>query len=273
MSKGEMNVSVTTSGSDEISEVARAFNEMSSRLKLAAEIRKTHEQELESLNHTLESRVERRTEALKRTHDQLIHSEKMASIGTLVAGVAHEINNPIGFVMSNIRMLAQYIPIYSEVIEKLKAIALLQTDQEVHNALSELNHWLEQKNITIIQEDIGEIISDTMQGIERIETIVTGLKEFSHVDQDKSHKLTNLNEAIERTLQVTKNELKYKAETNVELSNIPLVNCNIEQIQQVLLNLIINASHAIERDGLICIRSWAENDQVFISVARQWEWH
>ncbi|CAM3542912.1 Sensor protein ZraS [Vibrio aerogenes CECT 7868] len=266
ISKGYMDVFVQSKGTDEIAEVSEAFNAMSERLKNVSQSREMYEKQLESLNKTLENQIEHRTRALEKTNEQLIHSEKMASIGTLAAGVAHEINNPVGFIMSNIRTLSTYTATYNEIISQLQQLDEQQSEEELRQAVRSLKAWLKQKDIEFILEDMAEIITDIHEGNERINHIVSGLKDFSHVDQDKSYKPANLNEAIEKTLRVTENELKYKAETVVELSDLPLVNCNTSQIQQVLLNLIINASHAIEAEGRIEIRSWAENNRVCISV-------
>ncbi|SHO58082.1 sensor histidine kinase [Vibrio quintilis] len=266
ISKGYTDVSVELKGKDEIAEVSQAFNVMSERLKNVSQSREQYERQLEALNQTLENRIERRTEDLKKTNEQLIHSEKMASIGTLAAGVAHEINNPVGFIMSNIRTLSNYTQTYNEVISRLQQLDEQQSEDGLRQSLHSLKAWLKQKDIEFIREDMEEIIADIHEGNERINHIVSGLKDFSHVDQDKSYKPANLNDAVEKTLRVTENELKYKAETIVSLSEIPLVNCNISQIQQVLLNLIINASHAIKEDGQIEIRSWAGNNRVYISV-------
>ncbi|MDW6003216.1 sensor histidine kinase [Vibrio mangrovi] len=281
ISRGETDVTVTISGADEVTDVAHAFNKMSSRLQEESQRRTEYEEELQELNRTLENRVERRTEqlsqniaklksmneTLKHTHAQLVQSEKMASIGTLAAGVAHEINNPVGFVMSNVRTLASYIKTYEGAIERIQALLIQEESQPgIHRALHELGQWLNQQDIDFLQEDVSGLLSDTLEGTERIRDIVVGLKEFSHTDQDKVMKSADVNEAILKTLKIAHNELKYKSQVETELGDIPPLICNIGQIQQVLLNIVINAGHAIKENGLIKIKSGMSDNHVFISV-------
>ncbi|TDO98943.1 sensor histidine kinase [Marinomonas balearica] len=280
ISHDNMDIKLDTKGSDEVAEVAQAFIQMSSRLKRESQRRSVYERELKSLNSSLETRVERRTlqlqdnvaklektnDALQQTHAKLIQSEKMASIGTLAAGVAHEINNPVGYVMSNVRTLGEYVGIYSETITKLQALDSQSSELELIEAIENIEEWLKEQDIEFIQSDTASLIKDTVDGTERIRDIVSGLKEFSHSAPDKVMQLANLNEAIERTLKVAHNELKYKSRVTTSLAEIPPIECNIGQIQQVLLNLVINANHAVEENGLIQIRSGVSGQDVFVSV-------
>ncbi|AEF54618.1 ATP-binding protein [Marinomonas posidonica] len=279
ISHGSTEFSLSTKGNDEISDVAEAFNQMSRRLTQAAEQRAVYEQQLEQLNQTLESRVERRTEQLKSNiyklegtnkklqvaQEQLIQSEKMASIGTLAAGVAHEINNPIGYVMSNIKTLKEYNQIYQEAINRFLKLTS-QVSEDVDPSLQELMVWLQQQDIEYIQADVSELMSDTVEGTLRIREIVAGLKDFSHVKLQQEMQEEDLNEAIKKTLKVAQNELKYKAAVKVKLGNIPKVKCRIGQVQQVLLNLFINAGHAITDKGVIKVISGVMGKEVYIAV-------
>ena len=280
ISKGKIGVEVKVSGNDEVADVARAFNKMSDRLKQASDHRDQYEQELHSLNHSLEEKVQDRTRQLslnlqqlkqtnaelKQTQAHLVQSEKMASIGTLAAGVAHEINNPVGFVMSNVNTLAEYIDVYDGVLDRLEKIQQAEDPSVKETLLQELDTWLTQQDIGFIREDTASLLADTQEGTERIKDIVAGLKEFSHVDQDKTFKPANLNAAIEQTLKVAGNELKYNAEVITKLESIPDVLCDIGQIRQVLLNLIINAGHAVGDDGKILIRTGVQENTVFVSI-------
>ncbi|WCN12747.1 HAMP domain-containing protein [Marinomonas mediterranea] len=280
ISHDNMDIKLDAKGSDEVAEVAQAFIQMSSRLRQESERRTAYEKELKSLNSTLEMRVERRTaqlrdnivkleemnEALKQTHAQLIQSEKMASIGTLAAGVAHEINNPVGYVMSNVRMLSEYIEFYREAISKIRALDIHASESELIASIESMGSWFDEQDIEFIQSDTLDLVKDTVDGTERIRDIVSGLKEFSHSSPDTVMQFANLNEAIERTLKIAHNELKYKSKVVTKLKDIPVVECNVGQIQQVLLNLVINANHSIEENGLIQIQSGVLGSEVFVSV-------
>ncbi|MBB1486364.1 sensor histidine kinase [Oceanospirillum sediminis] len=277
ISKGKTGVEVKVSGNDEIADVAKAFNKMSDRLKQASDHRDQYEQELHRLNHSLEEKVHDRTRQLslnlqqlkqtnaelKQTQTHLVQSEKMASIGTLAAGVAHEINNPVGFVMSNVSTLVQYIDVYDGAVDRLEKIQQAEDLSAKEALLQELEIWLTQQDIRFIREDTASLLADTQEGTERIKDIVAGLKEFSHVDQDKTFKPANLNAAIEQTLKVA---VKYSAEVITKLESIPDVLCDIGQIRQVLLNLIINAGHAVGDDGKILIRTGVQENMVFVSI-------
>lgn len=280
ISRGESGIALDIDGRDEVAEVANAFNKMSQRLQLASDRRDEYEQDLKALNSSLESRVEQRTaqlsqnilqlketnEALKKTRDQLVQSEKMASIGTLAAGVAHEINNPVGFVMSNVRTLSEYMEVYHQGFSRIEHIASENDPARQKTLLQEYRVWQEQEDLAFIKEDMTGLLTDTLDGTERIRDIVSGLKEFSHTDQASEFKAADLIEAVQQTLKVASNEVKYKAEVVTRLDPIPLIRCNSGQIRQVLLNLIVNASQAIDEHGRILVRSGLSDGRVFLSV-------
>ncbi|BFM48412.1 ATP-binding protein [Marinomonas sp. THO17] len=279
ISNGNTKVRLSTKGKDEVSDVAEAFNHMSKRLTKEAKQRANYENQLKELNQTLEGRVERRTEQLRNnlykleatnkklqaTHEKLVQSEKMASIGTLAAGVAHEINNPIGYVMSNVQRLQEYSETYQEAIKRILYL-MNQESADIEPSLEDLMKWLQEQDIDFIQEDVAELMTDTLEGTKRIREIVSGLKDFSHGNTDHVMREENLNEAIERTLKVAHNELKYIARVKTDLGNIPNVRCNVGQVQQVLLNLLINAGHAISEKGIIKIKSGVAGKEVYVAI-------
>lgn len=282
ISDGQSDVVIDVQGKDEVAQVAVAFNQMSERLQDAAARRDLYEQELLELNRSLESRVQRRTaqlsenveqlrqanQSLRNAQERLIQTEKLASLGTMAAGVAHEINNPVGFIISNIHTLKHYAEIYDQAIEQIQQLTH-QTDPSMQNAeLEKLKHWLEQQDMAFVQQDISELINDTMEGSERIREIVAGLRNFSSNQREKNYQLCDLNSIINQTLKLANRKLAQHAEVITDLHETSPVMCHAGQMQQVLFNLMINAGQAIEENssGKIKIRSGQTEQYVFVSV-------
>ena len=189
---------------------------------------------------------------LEEAQNQLLQSEKMASIGQLAAGVAHEINNPIGFVSSNLGTLRRYV-------EAL--LALLQVYLERDGAAAEADEQLQQlkraADIDYVAEDLPELLKESEEGLSRVKKIVQDLKDFSRVDH-ADWQDADLNAGLESTLNVVMNEVKYKAEVRREYGQLPPVRCLAGQLNQVFMNLIVNAAHAIPERGVITLRSGTE---------------
>lgn len=191
---------------------------------------------------------------LENAYSQLFQSEKMASIGMLVAGVAHEINNPIAFVTSNLNMLGEY---YQDVFKLIDACAKLEErasgESEDVNSLTALRKELK---IDFIREDIRQVLDECKDGLARVRNIVDNLRDFSR-NGDAEPKLTDLHAELDRTLSIANNEIKYKADVSKEYGDLPEVECIPPQINQVMLNLLVNAAQAIEGRGVITIRTHA----------------
>jgi len=199
---------------------------------------------------------------LNSTQMQLLQSDKMATIGQLAAGVAHEINNPIGFINSNLSTLKKYVLNLRDYC-RLTDRVLLGGDAESHEELRQLKKY---KKIDFILEDVSSVIEESIEGTERVKTIVQDLKDFSHQDRGKLTEY-DLNKGIRSTLNIVWNELKYKAEIIQELSDLPLIPCYPQQLNQVFMNLLVNAAHAIVDKGKITVRSYVEEDGVVVEVS------
>jgi len=221
----------------------------------------TRTRELADANVRLESEQGELTALLGKVESaqqQLLQSEKMAAIGQLAAGVAHEINNPIGFVNSNLGTLKTYSAQILKLLDTYEKLGINGDQSAIDAARTEAD-------IDFVREDLPALLAESQEGLSRVTKIVQDLKDFSHVDQT-GHQLSDLNAAMESTLNVVWSELKYKAEVVRELGDIPEVDCVPAQINQVFMNLLVNAAQAIETTGRITVRSGFENQHVWFEV-------
>jgi len=202
-------------------------------------------------------------EVIEQTRGQLLQSEKMSSLGLLSAGVAHELNNPIGFVYSNMGTLQEYLNdlfIIHSAYEELE-----KTLQENHPELSHIQQLKKEKSYDYIKEDIPLLLEQSREGLMRMHKIVRDLKSFSHV-ADEDWGRADLHQGIDSTLNIVWNELRYKCQLIKEYGPLPELYCMISQVNQVFLNLLVNAGQAIEIKGIITIRSGVEGDEVWVEI-------
>ena len=210
---------------------------------------------------------------LQDTRSQLMQSEKMASIGQLAAGVAHEINNPVGFVKSNLGALNEYckdlirlLDRYQELETALENEKGLDEKSSVCSLLATLSRLKAEIDLDFILDDYQKIVVESLEGTERITKIIADLKDFVHLDKSEMEE-TDLNKGIESTLNIVWNELKYKADVTKDLGDMPLVMCHPQRLNQVFMNIMINAAQAIEKKGEIRITTRARDDNVEIKIS------
>ncbi|MBD0387551.1 MAG: HAMP domain-containing protein, partial [Nostoc sp. C3-bin3] len=245
MASGNLDQRVETSGIRELNTLSKSFNHMAAQL---------HESftALEKSKEELEDRVEERTTELKnalgelqRTQSQVVQSEKMSSLGQLVAGVAHEINNPVNFIHGNLAHVEEYIQ---------DLLALMQLYQEHDsNPAPEIQIAIEDMDLDFLQEDLPKMLSSMKVGTDRIRQIVLSLRNFSRMDEAE-FKSVDIHEGIDSTLMILQHRLKAKPEQpDIEVikdyGNVPLVECYAGQLNQVFMNILVNAIDALEENN------------------------
>jgi two-component system, NtrC family, sensor kinase len=186
---------------------------------------------------------------------QLLQPEKLATISQLAAGVAHEINNPIGFVFSNLRSLNNYVNDLLKLVDAMDDATSLEQLRALKNSLE----------YEYIKSDVKSLAYESEDGIERVNRIIGALKDFSHIDEEDFQSV-DLHRGLDRTLNMVNNQLKCKAEVTKEYGDLPEVECIPSQINQVVMNLLINAAHAIDQFGRITLRTASDGEWAWIEV-------
>lgn len=226
----------------------------------------------------LESLVCKRTAALEASlrylannQSQLLQTEKLASIGQLAAGVAHEINNPVGYIKSNLNAIRSYgkdltrlLTVYLRLEEMVRNDE--EPDKDRARLLDDIARLRVDIDLSYILEDSPHVIEESLEGIERVIGIVSDLKNFAHLDGDE-FEAADINSGLESTLNIVWNELKYKAEVIRDLQPLPEVMCYPQRLNQVFMNMLINAAQAIEKKGVIHLASRAAKDHVVIIIS------
>ncbi|MFA7382338.1 MAG: ATP-binding protein [Desulfurivibrionaceae bacterium] len=238
-----------------LGEFSTAFNRMVAALAQAR-------QELRERNEQLATAYEE----LKAAQVQLLQQDKMASIGQLAAGVAHEINNPMCFILSNLGTLDKYCARLDEFIvyqtETIRKLAAAAGEDDLSAMIQAKRDSLKLDHVLA---DLSDLITESVEGGTRIKQIVMNLKSFSHIDEAKLQPV-DINAALDNTLTILQNEIKYKAEVTKDYGELPLPVANPGQLNQVFMNLLINAVHAIDSHGEIKIRTRGEGEGVVVTI-------
>ena len=233
--------------------------------------------ELESVNNSLEERVDERTAELTAAYDdlkekqvQLVQAEKMSSLGELVAGISHEINTPLWYLISNSTVLKERLEALNDFCEigETMISALKSKDdvrQHITRGLGDMQRMLKDG----LKDDIDEardLINDSIEGLEELTELAQSLKDFSRLDRAR-HDEFNVNDGLDKTLLIARNKLKSRVSVHKHYGEIPNIQCSPSQINQVFLNLLTNAADAIEESGEVLIRTTSDGDNVCIRIS------
>lgn len=200
---------------------------------------------------------------LEDAQNHLLQADKMASIGQLAAGVAHEINNPIGYVYSNLGTLEKYVQDAFSMLAMYEQAEAAIVDTKMQSLLKAAREKLD---IAFLKEDLGDLMRESKDGITRVKDIVQSLKDFSHVDVSDEWHFANLHQGLDSTLNIVNNEIKYKADVVREYGELPDVECLSSQLNQVFMNLLVNAAHAIDERGTITVKTGRYGDEVWVEI-------
>jgi len=224
-------------------------------------------------NSSLEIKVEDRTKELQESQSHLVQSEKMAAIGQMVAGVAHEINTPLGYVSSNVELVKDMLSNFNILINSLNIFSTVMkdpatTDEEFSKHITQITDQANNiQESDLLNESTG-LLDDAKYGLSQISEIVINLKDFSRMDRAQTEQF-DINTGLQSTMKIANNILKYVGDVQTEFGEVPQIKCSPSQINQVFLNVITNAAHAvtdIDRKGIIKVKTHADENNVYISI-------
>ncbi|MBI4309552.1 MAG: hypothetical protein HY591_04395 [Candidatus Omnitrophica bacterium] len=206
---------------------------------------------------------------LQNAQAQLLQSEKFSAIGQLAAGIAHEINNPIGFINSNLQTLEKYAAHYSRLLGILNKLEKALRDKDQERAAHIVASWekvRQETDFAFIDDDIGNLIKESREGVQKVSRIVLDLRAFASPDKGAMDSI-NIEALMESMLNIAWNEIKYKAELKRDYGDVPLIFCNPQKIGQVFVNILINAAQAIKDKGFITIKTYTKANYVCVDFS------
>jgi len=214
---------------------------------------------------TLNAAMQRMNASLEDAQNQVIQAEKLASIGQISAGVAHEINNPVAFVLSNLTSLESYVEQIGELLSRY--VAGERTMSALPPALAPARALRESKDFDFLRGDIVTLLAESRDGLMRVKRIVQDLRDFSRGGADETWQFVDLHASLDSTINIVRNEIKYKASIVRSYGDLPEVECLPSRLNQVFLNLLVNAGHAIDANGTITISTGVEGQEAWVRVA------
>lgn len=244
-----------------VSRVKSVIREVENEAKLLHAAKYMEQQNLELI---------KANKSLKEAQYYLVQKEKMVAIGELAAGIAHEINNPLAFVMSNLETAQEYVntidSYFFEANDILKSLECSELDEKMKLL------WRE-KDLDFIKDDFKEVLSDSQSGLHRVAKIVKTMRDFARISDEDVFEYVDVNVLVDEALLIVNNEIKYTSEIRKQYSECKLIYCNKGQIEQVLVNMLVNASQAIKQKnvenghaGVIKIETKCEDKYVLITI-------
>ncbi|EGU61277.1 integral membrane sensor signal transduction histidine kinase [Vibrio nigripulchritudo ATCC 27043] len=280
---GERNIKVNDTGNDEISHLAQAFNFMVAQLGKSEETSRSYQEQLESLNSSLEVTIKSRTAELKANNEhlvrnnrqlkemqgKLVQSEKMASIGTMAAGFAHEINNPIGTVDSNLQTSLEYLDCYKTLVT-LQFTIINEKDEERREQLkTALSQWVEKNDMSFIENDFADTLNDALANAHRVRDIVHGLKSYSLYQKDSPQAEASLDDIVKQCVEQIKYEYQSDIQIQAEISSNARLLCHHAELKQAVNALLKNALQAVQgrSQGTVTVETRINGDNAEVAVS------
>lgn len=195
----------------------------------------------------------------------LVHAEKLATVGQLAAGMAHEINNPVCYVQSNLGSLREYLNKLFGLIESLEA-AMHDERLSLEQRIALIEEHKRRCEYTLVATDLPLLLEECLEGVERIRNIVQNLRDFSRIDTAEGFRLFDIHRAIDTTLGIVRTLAGGSTRFSTDYETLPLIECNPTELNQVLMNILVNATQAVDRDGVIEVRTGQEDERVWIEV-------
>ncbi len=216
---------------------------------------------------TLNAAMLRMNSALEDAQDQVIQAEKLASIGQMAAGVAHEINNPVAFVLSNLGSLESYVGQLLDLTDACIAVERAAiAPAPLPDAWVRARKLRDETDVDFLRTDIAALIAESHDGLARVRTIVSDLKTFARGSGDEDWEMVDLHAALDSTLNIVRNEVKYKAQIETRYGDLPKVEALSLRLNQVFLNLIVNAAQSISSKGRIVITTGSNGSEAWVAI-------